>query len=88
MEGVQTARWVAYRQNVTSGSLAVITMVGCSDRNTLHLQIVSDENSATIFVVRTFCYECYFMNSWPRFSCTSVFYLETQTMTMLFLAQI
>ena len=26
-------------------------MVGCSDRNTLHLQIVSDENSAPVFGV-------------------------------------
>ena len=51
-------------------------MVGCTDRNTLHLLIVSDENTAPIFVVR---------NYGPCFSLTSVIFLETQTVSMLFL---
>ena len=37
---------------------------------------------------RTFCYECHSRNSWPPFSFPSVCFLETQTVTMLFLAQI
>ena len=38
-------------------------MVGCSDSNTLHLQIVSDENIAPIIVVRIFFYEFHSRNS-------------------------
>ena len=44
-----------------------------------HLQIVSDENSASIFVMRTFCYECHSRNSRPRFSWTSMCFLDTDS---------
>ena len=64
MVGVQTG-WLIDRRYDYIGQLVCnhFNMVGCNDRNTLHLQIVSDENSAPILVVKTFCYECHSRNS-------------------------
>ena len=65
----------------TSGSSAVIisTRLEAVTEILFIFRLSSDENITSIFVVKTFCYECNSRNSGPRFSFTSEFLGDTDS---------